>query len=140
MQIGVCTWIFGDVDLERVLHAAARSGGDGIELLGNLPPSEASRVRRLLTEEGLSVFSRTPIDMDRHGREIDLAYPDATVRRLGYRGPWIVECTSPEANPFVADPKNFDHDSGRSCSLYFVSTSSRSGSNSLSCKRLHGRQ
>ncbi len=30
------------------------------------------------------------------------------VRRLGYRGPWIVECTPPEANPFAVNPKNFD--------------------------------
>ena len=30
------------------------------------------------------------------------------VRRLGYRGPWIVECTPPEVDPFAVNPKNFD--------------------------------
>jgi len=30
------------------------------------------------------------------------------VRRIGYQGPWIVECVPPDANPLVADPKNSD--------------------------------
>lgn len=64
MQTGVYTWIFGDVSLEQVLHTVLQRGGDGIELLGNLPPSKASRVRRPLASEGLSVFSLTPIDVD----------------------------------------------------------------------------
>lgn len=81
MQIGVCTWIFGGVRLDRVLRAVAQSGADGIELLGNLEPSEVSETRRLLAGEGLSVFSLTPIDVDRHGQEVDLAHPDDVVRQ-----------------------------------------------------------
>lgn len=81
MKIGVCTWIFGDVRLDRVFHAVAQSGADGIELLGDLRPIEAAGIRRLLAAEGLSVFSLTPIDVDRHGQEVDLAHPDKAVRQ-----------------------------------------------------------
>ena len=81
MELGVCTWIFGDVALEHLLPAVAKCGVDGIELLSNLRPIEGARVRRLLADEGLSVFSLTPIDVDRHGQEIDLAHPDDTIRQ-----------------------------------------------------------
>ena len=81
MQLGVCTWIFGDVELERLLPVVAQCGADGIELLGNLPASEGSRVRRLLADEGLSIFSLTPVDVDRQGQEVDLAHPDNAIRR-----------------------------------------------------------
>lgn len=71
MELGVCTWIFGDVKLEQVLPAVARCGVDGIELLGDLRPGVVAEVRRLLTDEDLSVLSLTPIDVDRHGQEVD---------------------------------------------------------------------
>lgn len=81
MKIGVCAWIFGDVNLDRVLHAVAQSDADGIELLGDLKPSKVSEVRRRLAAEGLSVFSLMPIDIDREGREVDLAHPNYAIRR-----------------------------------------------------------
>ena len=81
MELGVCTWIFGDVSLDRVLPSVAQCGVDGIELLGDLAPAEGPRVRRLLADEGLAVFSMTPVDVDRHGQEVDLAHPDDVTRR-----------------------------------------------------------
>ncbi|MBC7098713.1 sugar phosphate isomerase/epimerase [Candidatus Bipolaricaulota bacterium] len=73
-KLGVCTWIFGDSPLQEVAQGLSRLGYSGIELPGDpkqYPPKEA---RRILSGEGLSVFSLTPLD-------VDLAHPDPEVRR-----------------------------------------------------------
>ncbi len=96
MELGVCTWIFGDVKLEQVLPAVARCGVDGIELLGDLRPAVVVEVRRLLTDEDLSAFRlprSTSIGMA--GRSI---LPIRTTRSVGGRLTPIVEMLDLAAN------------------------------------------
>ena len=73
-KLGACTWIFGDTSLEGVARGLSSLGYDGVELLGDperYPPQEA---RRILADQGLEVFSLTPLD-------VDLAHPDPRVRQ-----------------------------------------------------------
>jgi sugar phosphate isomerase/epimerase len=71
---GVCTWIFGDLPLGDVAARVAALDYDGVELLGEVEKHQASEAGELLSDQGLAVFSLTPLD-------VDLAHPEDGVRR-----------------------------------------------------------
>jgi D-psicose/D-tagatose/L-ribulose 3-epimerase len=72
LDIGICTWVFGPNPLADTLARIARLGADGVELHGDVDLAVA-RIRRLLAEHDLTVFSITPPD-------VDIAHPDGRER------------------------------------------------------------
>lgn len=64
MQLGICSWVFGDVLLERLADDIARLGYGGVELFGDWDRYPAPEARRILRSSGLSVYSLTPGDVD----------------------------------------------------------------------------
>jgi D-psicose/D-tagatose/L-ribulose 3-epimerase len=73
INLGVCTWTFGDrplTDIAQRLHAL---GFDGVELMGDLKRYQPQEAAQMLRDQGLDIFSLTPDD-------VDLAHPDASVR------------------------------------------------------------
>lgn len=74
MRFGVCTWVFGDLPIQEIASSLSRMGFDGLELKGDLSLYSPADLRPLLQSVGLSVLSITP-------ENVDLAYPDAVVRR-----------------------------------------------------------
>lgn len=73
MQYGVCTWIFGGEPLRETAAWLASLGYDGVELAGDLKKYQASEVRAVLGDHGLTVLSITP-------ENVDPAHPDPKVR------------------------------------------------------------
>lgn len=74
MRYGVCTWIFGDQPLQETAARLAAMGYDGVELMGDLTRYNGQEVNTALSEQGLSVLSLTP-------ENVDLAHPDEAVRQ-----------------------------------------------------------
>jgi D-psicose/D-tagatose/L-ribulose 3-epimerase len=74
MRYGVCTWIFGDQPLPEMAARLAAMGYDGVELMGDLARYSAGDVNAALSEQGLSVLSLTP-------QNVDLAHPDEAIRK-----------------------------------------------------------
>ncbi|NOZ51266.1 MAG: sugar phosphate isomerase/epimerase [Chloroflexi bacterium] len=72
-NIGACTWIYGDLPLADIAQRLHGMGFDGVELMGDLSAYQPSAVKALLEENGLTVFSVTPDN-------VDLAHPDPTIR------------------------------------------------------------
>lgn len=64
MQCGVCTWVFGEADLDWIAMSVGQVGFDGIELLADPQRYKASDVRRIVARHGVEVLSLTPIDAD----------------------------------------------------------------------------
>jgi D-psicose/D-tagatose/L-ribulose 3-epimerase len=56
-QISVNTWIFGAERFEDIIRRAKSIGFDGIELVGEPQVYQAARVKRIVNEAGLKVFS-----------------------------------------------------------------------------------
>lgn len=75
-NLGVCTWTFGDLPLQDIARRVKALGLDGVELMGDLSRYRASEAARILSDEGLAVFSLTPGD-------VDLAHPAPSVRAEG---------------------------------------------------------
>ncbi len=71
---GVCTWIFGDLPLAEIANRLARLGYDGVELLGENERYTSKEAKRILVDQGLRVFSMTPLN-------VDLAHPDGATRK-----------------------------------------------------------
>ncbi|MCI0475917.1 MAG: sugar phosphate isomerase/epimerase, partial [Anaerolineales bacterium] len=71
---GICTWTFGDLPLAEIAARVAVLGFDGVELLGEIEKNTAVEVKRVLNDQGLRVFSLTPLD-------VDLAHPDDQTRQ-----------------------------------------------------------
>jgi D-psicose/D-tagatose/L-ribulose 3-epimerase len=95
MRYGVCTWIFGDQALPEMAVRLAAMGYDGVELMGDLTRYNAGDVNAALAEQGLSVLSLTP-------ENVDLAHPDESVRQeaLDYYFR-LLELASALGNPIV---------------------------------------
>jgi D-psicose/D-tagatose/L-ribulose 3-epimerase len=73
-QLGVCTWTFGDLPLEEIARRVKDLGFGGVALPGDLERYRAREAGRILADHGLEVMALTP-------DSVDLAHPDATVRR-----------------------------------------------------------
>lgn len=73
-QLGVCTWTYGERPLTDIVGRLAELSFDGVELAGNLSQYTAAEARRILDDNGLTVFSLTPDN-------VDIAHPDESVRR-----------------------------------------------------------
>jgi len=74
MRLGVCTWVFGETPLERVAEAVSEMGYDGLELKGDFPLPDASRVQAVLRDADLLPLALTP-------ENEDLAHPDPDRRQ-----------------------------------------------------------
>lgn len=72
MNIGICTWIFGNDSLATIAARLERLGYDGVELAGKMDSVRTGEVKRILKDHGLQAFSLTP-------ENVDLAHPDRTV-------------------------------------------------------------
>jgi sugar phosphate isomerase/epimerase len=73
LNLGVCTWTFGDLPLGDIAGRVSRLGLDGVELMGDLARYQPAEAARVLRDHGLKVFSLTPDN-------VDLAHPDEAVR------------------------------------------------------------
>lgn len=72
-KLGACTWLFGDMSLTEIVHRLGSLGFDGVELMGDLNRYAPREAADILRDQGLSVFSLTPAD-------VDLAHPNAEIR------------------------------------------------------------
>jgi D-psicose/D-tagatose/L-ribulose 3-epimerase len=79
INLGVCTWTFGDLPLSEIARRLNVLGFDGVELMGDLERYQAAEAVRILGDHGLTVFSLTPDN-------VDLAHPDTAIRSeaVGY--------------------------------------------------------
>jgi D-psicose/D-tagatose/L-ribulose 3-epimerase len=95
MRYGVCTWIFGDQPLPETAARLAAMGYNGVELMGDLTRYNARDVNAALSEQGLSVLSLTP-------ENVDLAHPDEAMRQkaLDYYFR-LLDLASAVGNPIV---------------------------------------
>jgi sugar phosphate isomerase/epimerase len=95
MRYGVCTWIFGDQPLPDMAARLASLGYDGVELMGDPTRYNAKDVNAALSEQGLSVLSLTP-------ENVDLAHPEEAVRQkaLDYYFR-LLDLASAVGNPIV---------------------------------------
>jgi len=75
MRLGVCTWIYGEVELAPLARRLKRLGVDGVEIAGDLS-RPAREVRQILDDQGLAVLSVTPDD-------VDILHPDTKLREAG---------------------------------------------------------
>jgi sugar phosphate isomerase/epimerase len=73
IELGVCTWLFGDMPLGEIARRLGVLGFDGVELMGDLARYGAREAGQVLRDHGLSVLSLTP-------ENVDLAHPEAAVR------------------------------------------------------------
>jgi sugar phosphate isomerase/epimerase len=73
-DIGVCTWIFGELSLPEIARRLSALDFDGVELMGNLAAYTATEASNILADHNLKVFSLTPDN-------VDLAHPDDNVRQ-----------------------------------------------------------
>jgi sugar phosphate isomerase/epimerase len=73
LQLGVCTWPFGDLSLSEIARRLRSLGFDGVELMGDLTLYQAKEVGQILRDHGLETFSLTP-------ENVDPAHPQAAVR------------------------------------------------------------
>jgi D-psicose/D-tagatose/L-ribulose 3-epimerase len=73
-DLGVCTWIFGDLPLEEISRRLQSLGFDGVELVGDPSLYSAKEAAGILADHGLEVFSLTP-------ENVDLAHPDDMLRQ-----------------------------------------------------------
>ncbi len=73
-KIGVCTWIFGNIELVKLADTIATMGFDGVELYVNLDRISAFEVKNIFADRGLEIFSLTPIN-------VDLASQDFSTRK-----------------------------------------------------------
>lgn len=64
MQVGVCSWTFGDISIEQVAQKVSALGFDGLELHGDLVNFNAASINQLMSEHQLTVFSLTPDNVD----------------------------------------------------------------------------
>lgn len=69
----MCSWTFGPLPLGNVLGRIAQLGFDGVELFGGLAGPPVARIRSMLDDAGLKVFSLTPDN-------VDIAHPDEKIR------------------------------------------------------------
>ena len=76
-KLGVCSWIFGDVPLAKVVKTIADLDYDGVELRGNLTNYSGAEAKQLIKDAGLDVFVVSPED-------VDLAAKDTAVRHEAY--------------------------------------------------------
>lgn len=73
LELGVCTWTFGDRPLGEIAQRLATLGFDGVELMGELGRYQATIAARILEDHGLAIFSLTP-------ENVDPAHPDPAIR------------------------------------------------------------
>lgn len=74
IDLGVCTWIFGDLPLEEIARRLQALAFDGVELVGDPSLYTAKQAAGVLADHGLRVFSLTP-------ENVDLAHPDHAIRQ-----------------------------------------------------------
>ena len=74
IDLGVCTWTFGDLSLEEIARRLQGLGFDGVELVGDPALYSAKQASGILADHDLRVFSLTP-------ENVDLAHPDDTIRQ-----------------------------------------------------------
>jgi len=72
MKYGVCNWIFGGEPLSETARRLASLSYDGVELAGDLEKYKASEVKAVIGDQGLTVLSITP-------ENVDPAHPDRKV-------------------------------------------------------------
>ncbi|MGF1485768.1 MAG: sugar phosphate isomerase/epimerase family protein [Prochloraceae cyanobacterium] len=63
-KIGVCTWIFGKIELVKLADTIAAMGFDGVELYINFDRISAFEVKNIFADRGLEIFSLTPINVN----------------------------------------------------------------------------
>lgn len=73
VDLGVCTWTFGDLPLADIAQRLSNIGFDGVELMGDLECYRAAEAARILRDHGLTAFSLTP-------ENVDPAHPDPATR------------------------------------------------------------
>ncbi len=73
LNLGVCTWTFGDLPLNEIAWRLSALGFDGVELMGDMERYQAAEAAQILLDHKLAVFSLTPDN-------VDLAHPDAAIR------------------------------------------------------------
>jgi D-psicose/D-tagatose/L-ribulose 3-epimerase len=74
IDLGVCTWTFGDLPLDEIARRVQGLGFDGVELVGDPLLYTAKQAGEILASYGLKVFSLTPAN-------VDLAHPDDALRQ-----------------------------------------------------------
>jgi D-psicose/D-tagatose/L-ribulose 3-epimerase len=74
IELGVCTWTFGDLPLAEIARRIQVLGFDGVELVGDPSLYTAKQAAGILGDQGLRVFSLTPDN-------VDLAHPDDALRQ-----------------------------------------------------------
>ena len=74
IDLGVCTWTFGDLPLQEIARRLQALGFDGVELVGDPSLYTAKQAAEVLADHGLAVFSLTP-------ENVDLAHPDHAIRQ-----------------------------------------------------------
>jgi sugar phosphate isomerase/epimerase len=95
MRYGVCTWIFGDQSLSEIAARLASMGYNGVELMGDPTRYHAKDVNAALSEQGLSVLSLTP-------ENVDLAHPEEAIRQKALDYYWrLLDLASAVGNPIV---------------------------------------
>jgi len=72
-RLGACTWLFGDMGLIEIAQRLSSLGFDGVELMGDLNRYAPGEAADILRDQGLSVLSLTPAD-------VDLAHPNREIR------------------------------------------------------------
>lgn len=72
-DIGCCTWIFEGDSLSVIAERVARTGLDGVELLGDIERVNPAEAGRIFAAKGLRIFSVTPGDAD-------ISHPDEAIR------------------------------------------------------------
>jgi len=123
MQLGVCTWIFGDIELERLLPAVAQCGVDGIELISIVDRSnlgllldtyhmnieETDLIESIRAAAAHLMLLRVANSSRRAPGRGHVPFPQLieAVHAIGYSGPWIIECTVPSPNPFAVNPASY---------------------------------
>lgn len=63
-KIGVCTWIFGAIELVSLADIIAAMEFDGVELYVDFERISAREVKDIFADRGLEIFSLTPINVD----------------------------------------------------------------------------
>ncbi|MCY3836188.1 MAG: sugar phosphate isomerase/epimerase [Anaerolineaceae bacterium] len=72
-RIGVCTWIFGAMPLQKMAADLARMGFGGVELRADYEKDSPAEINEIFGDWGLAIFSLTPMD-------VDLSHPEAKRR------------------------------------------------------------
>jgi sugar phosphate isomerase/epimerase len=66
-QIGVTTWIFGNLNLVDTAEIIAQMGFNGVELYVDIDSVSVKDVKNIFANEGLEIFSLTPGNVDLEG-------------------------------------------------------------------------